>query len=609
MKLISSPGSHSRHLIIAGSVVVAIATGFAILQAYAGGGIPRNTRVGGVAIGGLSTDAAEQRLTAAFVHSKSNRFRVQIADRTYEVAAVDKAAKVDVAGTISHLMNARWNPGSLLAMMRGESQPPVMTVDRAALEQAITALSEHTAIPAVDAAIDMATESPSVVPAKAGLALDVSASVQAILDAVANGDATLRLRRVERPAVISTLVAQKAVQQVALPAIAEPVTVMLDMEDGTQRTSVIAPETIRAALTFTASGSLLAPQLDGMVLRRDVDTALMGVQVFAKRAKFRITGESVTVVPSIDGYGISATSIANDVLRVIGTSGTARVVTLHMGPITPAFTTADAEALGITELVSSYTQKFPPAAYRTQNIGTAAHYIQGTILKPGDTFSMNDTVKERTVENGYTEGWIIGPDGVFRMEQGGAVSTITTAVFNAAWFAGLKLVEHRAHSIYISRYPAGREATVSWGSFDMKFKNNLSHAILITTRLRRDSISVSLWGTKEWQDIGSDFGPWTDQRPYPEIESSDPVCHDQDGMPGFRITVWRTFFRDGVEVKRESYRSTYRPSPHVICLANAKPAAKPTTKPGPKPKPTPSATATATASPVTPSPSPSPTTT
>ena len=608
MRPISSLESRSRRFIITGSVLVALATGFAILQAYAGAGIPRNTRVGGVDVGGLSSDAAKLRLSDAFVHSASNPFRVQIADRTYEMPVVNRAVQVDVPATVSHLLASRWNPVALVGMLRGDAQEPVMTVDRSALERAVSLLSSHTAIPAVDAAIDMVTEPPSVVAAKSGLGLDVPVAVQGIIDAVLRGDATLRVRRVERPALISTMVAELALANTALPAIAESVTVILAMEDGTQRTSVIAPQTIRDALTFVPSGSLLEPRLDGLVLRRDVDTALMDAQVFAKRAKFRIAGTSISVVPSIDGYGISASSIANDVLRVIGERGSARVVTLQMGPITPAFTTADAESLGITELVASYTQKFPPAAYRTQNIGTAARYIQGTILRPGDTFSMNDTVKERTVENGYTEGWIIGPDGVFRMEQGGAVSTITTAMFNAAWFAGLKLVEHRAHSIYISRYPAGREATVSWGSFDMKFRNTLSHAILITTKLRRDSIAVSFWGTKEWEDIGSEFGPWTEQKPYPEIESADPVCHDQDGMPGFHITVWRTFFRDGLEVKREPYRTSYRPSPHVICLANAKPSAKPS--PTRTPSPTPVATSPAPTPPSTSAtPSPSPTTT
>lgn len=362
------------------------------------------------------------------------------------------------------------------------------------------------------------------------------------------------------------------------------------MPDGTARTSVIRPGTIRAALSFVPAGSLLQPHLDGLVLRRDLDAAIFDVQRFAKRAKFRISGESITVVPSIEGYGVTAMTLANDVAKVLGHTGPDRIVSPQLGTITPDFTTEEAQALGITELVSSYRQEFPAAAYRTINIGTAAKYINGTILLPGETFSMNDTVKERTVENGYTSGWIIGPGGVFKNEMGGAVSTITTAVYNAAWFGGLKLVEHRAHSIYISRYKPGREATVSWGDFDMKFSNNLEHAILITTKLRRTSISVYFWGTREWQDIGSEFGPWTNQTPYPEFRITDPECHDQDGMPGFRITVWRTFYENGELVRREPHVTTYRPSPHVVCVADNPPKPKP--EPTPEPTIPPSDTST-----------------
>lgn len=588
-----SLGSRNGLLIIAGTLLGLAVLAYGALEAYAGAGMPRGTVVGGTAIGGLSREAAEAKLTDVLVRDADSRFRVRVADKFYTLRVVERAVRVDVGATLEGIERGRWNPVQLLSLMRGGAVTPVVAVDEPALTAVIRGLSASTAIPALDAGVDMRAALPTVVPARSGLALDVNATVRAVIGAVSTGRTELTLVRVEQPAVISTLVAQRAIEQVALPAIADSVTAHVTMDDGSQRPSTIAAETIRAALSFTVSGALLEPQLDGLVLRRDLDASVLDVQRFAKRAKFRVVGESITVVPSIEGYGISAESIARDVLKVIRLSGDARAVTLRMGPITPSFTTADAEALGITELVSSYTQDFPAAAYRTTNIGTAARYIQGTILKPGDVFSMNDTVKERTVENGYTEGWIVGPGGEFRMEQGGAVSTITTAMFNAAWFGGLKLVEHRAHSIYISRYRPGREATVSWGSLDMRFANNTDHAILITTKLRRTSISVYLWGTKQWPAIGSEFGPWTNQRPYPEIRSSDPACHVQEGQPGFRITVYRIFFdASGAEVKREPYTTNYRPSPHIICVSATAPKPKP--KPSPKPRPT-----------VTPSPTPS----
>ena len=102
------------------------------------------------------------------------------------------------------------------------------------------------------------------------------------------------------------------------------------------------------------------------------------------------------------------------------------------------------------------------------------------MLAPGDTFSMNGIVGERTGENGFTEGFIIA-DGVFKEDLGGGVSQLATTLFNAMFFAGLKDVEHRPHSFYIDRYPVGREATVVWGALDLRFQNDTPYGVLVDT--------------------------------------------------------------------------------------------------------------------------------
>ena len=96
------------------------------------------------------------------------------------------------------------------------------------------------------------------------------------------------------------------------------------------------------------------------------------------------------------------------------------------------------------------------------------------MLKPGETFSLNDTVGERTEANGFTKGFIIS-DGIFKEDLGGGVSQMATTTFNAMFFAGLEDVEHKPHSFYIDRYPVGREATVAWGAVDLRFTQR--HAV------------------------------------------------------------------------------------------------------------------------------------
>ena len=105
------------------------------------------------------------------------------------------------------------------------------------------------------------------------------------------------------------------------------------------------------------------------------------------------------------------------------------------------------------------TTRTPSTA--TPTSGRAAELVNGTLLKPGEEFSLNEVVGERTAENGFTKGFIIS-DGVFKEDLGGGVSQVATTTFNAMFFAGLEDVEHKPHSFYIDRYPVGREATVAW---------------------------------------------------------------------------------------------------------------------------------------------------
>lgn len=124
-------------------------------------------------------------------------------------------------------------------------------------------------------------------------------------------------------------------------------------------------------------------------------------------------------------------------------------------------TTKAVQQLGVKQVVGEFTTTYPHADYRNTNIGRAAELIDGTLIKPGGTFSLNGLVGERTAANGFTEGFVI-KGGRLREELGGGVSQVATTTYNAGFFAGMDDVEHRPHGFYIDRYPVGREATVYW---------------------------------------------------------------------------------------------------------------------------------------------------
>jgi hypothetical protein len=231
-----------------------------------------------------------------------------------------------------------------------------------------------------------------------------------------------------------------------------------------------------------------------------------------------------------------------------------------------------------------------------QNIGTGARAINGTLLKPGDVYSMNDTLGERTEKNGYTEGFVI-QNGRFEKELGGGVSTLATTTWDNAFFAGLERVEQRAHSLYISRYKAGLEATVSYGSLDLRFRNDSPHGVLITASSTNTSVTISMWGTKRYdvtaepnpvagRDASEVVGRYNIRKPkkvYDDAKrkpgSDTPACEPQAGVEGFDIDIRRVFHPVGSSsvVKSETLTTRYQATNQIIC--GAKPKATPSIPP------------------------------
>ena len=126
-------------------------------------------------------------------------------------------------------------------------------------------------------------------------------------------------------------------------------------------------------------------------------------------------------------------------------------------------------------------------------------------MQPGGTFSLNATTNPRDAAHGYVEAGII-EDGHPARGVGGGVSQVATTLYNASYFAGMTNVEHKEHSFYISRYPAGREATVFDNLIDLKFRNDNPTAIMIQTVWTPSSITVRIYGTKRY-DVTSATGP------------------------------------------------------------------------------------------------------
>ena len=150
----------------------------------------------------------------------------------------------------------------------------------------------------------------------------------------------------------------------------------------------------------------------------------------------------------------------------------------------PKFTTEKAKATLPKGLISTFTTYFPAnGGGRVTNIRLAARTLNGTYVPPGGTFSLNGVLGQRTPEKGYEKGGVIN-NGRLSENYGGGISQVSTTLFNAAFFAGMRFIEYMPHGFYISRYPEGREATVSWPDLDKSWVNTTDGGVHIRANSR-----------------------------------------------------------------------------------------------------------------------------
>jgi vancomycin resistance protein YoaR len=582
-------GLPRRAPVVLSGALVGTALLYGGLLAANAGGVPHNTRVLGVAIGGLSHEQAAAVLTSALGDRAAQPIPATVAGRTVQVDPAAAGLSLDAEATVAAATAASWNPVTLLGrFLAGADLAPRVAVDESKLAAAVAGLAKQLDQQPREGGVAVKGTAATAVQPVAGRTLDRRQAATAIRAAYLAGTAPVALPVVEQQPVVDAAEVQRVLTTVARPALSGPVRLLA----GTTQVEVPASQLARF-LSFRPSGGRLVPAFDGAGLQKELAGRLPGTVVAAKDATFRIVNGKPVVVPSVAGQGLDPAALSAAMLTVLPRT-TDRTATVPLTVVQPKLTTAQAQALGVTEMVSTFTQRFPYAPYRKQNIGQAVQRINGTLLLPGQTYSQNETVKERTAANGYTIGTII-LNGRFFEDYGGGVSTATTALWHTVFYAGLERVEQRAHSFWIARYQAGLEATVSWGSLDLKFRNDSPYGVFITARSGNDFVTTTIWSTKRYT-IKAESGPRTNVTPPKTVYDPSTTCVPQPGVAGFDIVVTRVFLRDGVVVRREPLRTSYDPAPQVYC----------------RPAPTASASPSASASGASPAPpvvvTPSPTT-
>lgn len=541
------------------------AAGYVGAYAAAGAKVPRGTSVAGVEIGGLERHEAVAKVEEDLGSRK--QVKVSIDGTTTQLATADLGISVDAAASVAEAGGGRsWSPERLWNYYTGgDDVDPVITEDTAALDAVLDSLDEKYGTAPVDGTVVFRRGQLDTTEAETGRAVDREEAREELTEALLSGDVA-ELELVTAEPEIDGNDVQKALDEFANPAVSAAVTLVFD------KTPIrLSPAEYSAALSMVPEDGVLVPELDEARLEKVVRAKFVDDDAAPVDATVKLVKGKPRVVPSRPGVDFTPEDISATFLDLVVQTSGARKAEVKATVRDADFTTADAKALGIKEKVSTFTTYYPPATYRNVNIGRAAELIDGTVLKPGETFSLNDTVGERTVANGFTSGYMIA-DGVLKQDLGGGVSQMATTTFNAAFFAGLEDVEHKAHSLYFDRYPVGREATVAWGAVDLKFKNDTDHGILISAKVTpgyssNGVVTVSMYGTKVW-DITTKTGARYNYRApgtrYLQGEGCEP---NNAPASGFDIDVWRYFHKPGSKAveKTEKFHTSYIANDKVVC--------------------------------------------
>jgi vancomycin resistance protein YoaR len=501
---------------------------YAVAGLAASDRLPRGTQVAGVHVGGLTPAQARGRLSADFPDRTAT---VTVGTRTMTVNSDAVGLSLDVDASIEQATgSSSWDPARLWNYYTGgDDYPAVARVDQTRMDQWLSAIAESVGRPARDGRISFHQARVRVVAPEDGQGIDPVAGRQALLASFVTGEtAAIPLTRLT-PSVDQRAV-RRAVRTYANPAMSGPVT----LDFGSTRVQ-LTPAMYADALTLRPHDGRLVPEVRARPLMQAVGS-LASVAGAPVDATFRVVDGRPEVVRATPGTRYRPADVVDALLSVITQPEGSRVVQVHGVPDPAGFTTRDARRLGIVQRVSTYTTRTSDA--RTQRL---AARVDGTVLEPGETFSLRRVV-----------GAAAGDD-------------LTTGLFNAMYRAGLVALEHHARGSFRPGAPDGMDATVADGG-DLRFRNDTRKGVLVTASVDGRELHVSLYSTPRW-DVRITTGDRTHLvKPKRRVDHSRG-CRPSDGSPGFDVEVTRAFRTPGTSAVDHSdgFSVHYIPQPQVVC--------------------------------------------
>lgn len=237
--------------------------------------------------------------------------------------------------------------------------------------------------------------------------------------------------------------------------------------------------------------------------------------------------------------------------------------------------------------LGTYTTRYDPTNYnRSNNISISAKKINGTIVMPGETFSYNQVVGERTIAEGYKEAGAYAGGRVVQ-DVGGGICQTSSTLYNAVLYANLEIVDRSNHQFLTSYVSAGRDATVAWGSIDFQFKNNRTYPIKIEAVVENGVCTMSIYGIKEEteyevviQSVVLSYIPYTTKYENDDTLEEGKEIVEQSGYTGCTSEAYKILKLNGEIVSKTLLsKDTYDPMTRIVKRGTKKTEETSTNKP------------------------------
>jgi vancomycin resistance protein YoaR len=545
-------------------VLVAVTVGERVANS---GKVLPGVSVHGVELSG-SDDTGRDKLRVLAAELEHRPVRARAGSERFRLDPTTIDYQLDVDATLDAADDAgrSFNPlaafaGTLLRRVRDDEVPLVVHWDEAKLAAVLEEWGQELSQGLQDGGLTFEGATVNEVGPVAGIGLRKTEAERRIARVLEGGEDTVVRLPVgdARPPIGSQAVARAAAR--ARRLLAEPVVLTVNGVP-----LPIEPAQLGSAMTATPQGRKLVLGVDAARLRDAIAPSLGAFEQAPVDASLAVNGGVPTVVPSQNGHVVDLASAVPAILRG------ERSIPTGLIDQPAGRTTEQLQALNIVEQVSSFTTNHPCCAERVKNIHRACDIVNGTIVEPGQTFSLNDTLGPRTPERGFVKAPAFATEEGFFDAYGGGVSQFSTTLFNATFFGGYKDVAHTPHSIYISRYPMGREATLDYPGIDNKFQNDSSAGVLITCGYTDSAITVTYYGNKEGRSVSAEGPNVLEEIPVTTEYVDNPLLpagveqpiSTEGGYTGYRVENYRIIHRPGQADQRETFRWSYDMRPRKI---------------------------------------------